>query len=207
MDAQDDTTIQDETVVPLQRAPDAPEARAAIEAFLKAMGASPVHPQLKDTPDRVTSCWMEHLLNGYQESPEALLGDLYPLDQEASSSSGPVVIRDIYLQGMCPHHLLPFMGKAHVAYIPGKFIVGFSKISELVACLSRRLTLQETITQQVTESLMTHLQAQGAGCVIEAQHTCMTLRAAEHHKSQITTSAFMGTMADQPVWQNLLLSR
>lgn len=176
--------------------------RTAVANFLQAQGFSLDQFHISDTPNRVAECWDQHLLNGYNVDPAELLRDQYP-----SSQTGVILVRDIHFHGMCPHHLLPFVGKAHIAYIPNQHIVGFSKISELVECLTRRLTLQETATQEVVRLLTEELQVKGAGCVMEAQHMCMILRDPQHHTSRITTSAYSGVFEEQLVLQNMLMTQ
>jgi GTP cyclohydrolase I len=185
-----------------QNQPNIEQAKQGIAMFLDAMGFDRQHLHLQDTPERVVECWLAHLLEGYETSPSELLQDIYPDEQ-----GGLILLRDIYVHGICPHHLLPFTGKAHIAYLPDQHIIGLSQLNELVACHTRRLILQETATHDIAHSLMTQLQAKGAGCVIEASHMCMTLRDPQHHKCTVTTSAFVGVFQDNPVWQQALLSR
>jgi GTP cyclohydrolase I len=172
----------------------------SIEDFLKASGFVSEHPQLVDTPQRVTETWLEQLLDGYHLDPVEILSEHYP-----SSDDGLVVVRDIDCHGVCPHHLLPFIGQADIAYIPDQAIVGFSKLTALVQCFTHRLTLQETATHQIAQALITYLGAKGAACVIKAQHLCMALRHSHQRKSQIITSSFQGSLRQNVEIQKFLL--
>lgn len=139
--------------------------RAAVETLLSACGLDPIgNPDLTSTPARVARLWETEFLAGYAMDPATILGE--PVTGEVDPDV--VVVGGLRFHSMCPHHLLPYRGVAHVAYIPSGNLVGFGRLAELVDCFTKRLTLQERVTHQIAESLWEHLGARGAGCVIEA---------------------------------------
>jgi GTP cyclohydrolase I len=151
-------------------APDAPGARA-----------------MAGTPARVAAAWSRDLLSGYRQDPATILA---PLAER--SSRGLVAVRDIGFTSVCMHHLLPFEGKAHVAYAPDGRIAGLSRIARLVDCLARRLQLQEHLGSQIAGAIQESLRPLGAACLIEASHACVAARAARKTGSRIVTAAFTG---------------
>jgi GTP cyclohydrolase I len=168
---------------------------AAVEAFLRACGLDPtLVGDLRDTPERVARLWRAEFLAGYAMSPEAILAD--PVVGEADPDV--VVVGGLRFHAMCPHHLLPYRGIAHVAYIPDGKLVGFGRLAELVDCFTKRLTLQERATHQIAEALCANLGAKGAGCVIEAEQLCLALPGEKHDASGVVTSAFVGDMRERP---------
>lgn len=175
--------------------PDEPALAAAIDAFLCACGLDPTtEPDLRQTPDRVVKLWRNEFLAGYRMDPAAILGD--PVLGEADPDV--VVVGGLRFHAMCPHHLLPYRGIAHVAYIPAGKLVGFGRLAELVDCFTKRLTLQERATYQIAEALHGNLGAKGAGCVIEAEQMCLALPGEKHDASGVVTSAFVGEMQQRP---------
>lgn len=142
---------------------------------------------LVDTPARVARAWDEFTA-GYAQDPAAILATQFeePADEL-------VVLRGIQFQSMCEHHLLPFMGRAVVAYLPGPKVVGISKLARLVECYSKRLQIQERITQQVAHAVMDHLDARGAGVVLVARHLCMGCRGVRQLETEMVTSCMLGT--------------
>ena len=148
---------------------------------------------LVKTPQRAAKA-MAVLTAGMYADPEAILrGALF---EEASDEM--VCVRDIELYSLCEHHMLPFFGKAHVAYIPSKHIVGLSKIPRVVDAFARRLQVQERLTEQIRDCIQDTLQARGVAVIIEAQHLCMQMRGVEKQNSVTTTSAFTGVFLDDP---------
>lgn len=139
------------------------------------------------TPHRAAKA-MQFLLKGYDENPDEIIQKAL-FDEEYSEM---VIVKDIELYSLCEHHLLPIFGKAHVAYIPNKKIVGLSKIARVVDVFARRLQVQERLTNQILESLQRNLEPQGVAVVIEAQHMCMMMRGVQKQNSVTTTSAFKG---------------
>lgn len=184
------------------RQPDPVAMEQSVTALLQAAGFSEAHSQLADTPSRVTECWMNNLLDGYNLSPAEILAERFPTPDD-----GMVIVDNIACHGMCPHHLLPFFGTVHVAYIPNNEVVGFSCIGKLVRCLTHRLTLQETATHQIAEALMLHLDAKGAACVMKAQQLCMSLREESQCHSAIVTSSFMGDFKQRTDLQQFLYAK
>jgi len=168
--------------------------RAAFDALLRAAGLDPKRdPDLGETPERVARLWESEFLAGYAMDPAKILGD--PVVGEADPDV--VVVGGLRFHAMCPHHLLPYSGVAHVAYLPQGKLVGFGRLAELVDCFTKRLTLQERATSQIAEALCAHLGARGAGCVMEAEQLCLALPAEKHDQSAVITSAFAGEMRDR----------
>lgn len=159
----------------------------AVREFLCAAGLDPTDPQLVDTPGRVLQAWRDEFLSGYGLNPKTVLAERFP-----DPSNGPVVVSGLHFVSVCPHHLLPYQGVAHIAYLPKGEVVGLSRLSKLLDCLGRRLILQEGLTQAVTESLMDALGTRGAACLIEAQHGCVSLRGARQEHAQAVTVSYRG---------------
>lgn len=177
------------------RAPDDAALAAAVDSFLAACGLDPARdPDLRQTAERVVKLWRAEFLAGYALDPAAILGD--PVIGEADPDV--VVVGGLRFHSMCPHHLLPYRGVAHVAYIPNGKLVGFGRLAELVDCFTKRLTLQERATHQIAEALHAHLGAKGAGCVVEAEQLCLALPGGKHDASGVVTSAFVGEMRLRP---------
>jgi GTP cyclohydrolase I len=169
------------------------KAAKAVEDLLRALGRSPGrHPELMDTPVRTARMWIDDLLDGYQLSPADILAGGSP----SHGHSGMVVVRDIFFHSVCPHHLLPYHGVAHVAYVPGERLVGFSQLNRLVDCLAHRLVLQEEICREVSTALVEHLGAAGAGCVLDAEQLCMIVRGVRKPGSRSITSAYAGSLIE-----------
>jgi GTP cyclohydrolase IA len=179
----------------LKAVPTDAELRAAIDGVLRAAGRDPARdPDLGETARRVSQLWRTEFLAGYEMDPAAILGD--PVLGEADPDV--VVVRGLRFHAMCPHHLLPYRGVAHVAYMPHGKLAGFGRLAELVDCFTKRLTLQERATTQIAEALCAHLGARGGGCVMEAEQLCLALPAEKHDRSAVITSAFAGEMRDRP---------
>jgi GTP cyclohydrolase I len=117
-----------------------------------------------------------------------------------------VIVTDLTFHSMCPHHLMPSRGKAHVAYIPDGRIVGFGRVARLVACYTQRLILQERATHHIANALMTYLPARGAGCVMEAEHLCLAIPGDRHRGSRVLTSAFVGELGEREDLRSRLLA-
>jgi len=164
---------------------------AHIKKLLEALGEDPKREGLLKTPDRVVRAYFE-MTQGYMESPAAILSTTF-----SDTSDEIIIVRDIEFTSLCEHHLLPFVGTATVGYLPSNRIVGLSKIPRLINCLSRRLQVQERLTQQVAQSLMLHLEAVGAGAIFTAHHSCMSCRGIRSN-AQMVTSAMLGTFREIP---------
>lgn len=160
-----------------------------ISGMLAAIGEDPQRDGLKDTPARVAKSWAE-LYGGYRKSPKEILSRVF--EQQFDEM---IIVKDIEFFSMCEHHMLPFFGKAHVAYIPqnGK-VVGLSKIARLVECFARRLQLQERLTAQVGQAIVEHLSPLGVAVIVEAKHTCMMMRGVTKQSSAMVTSYLNGLL-------------
>jgi GTP cyclohydrolase I len=169
--------------------------RAAIEALLRTSGLDPVgDSDLRETPERVARLWQVEFLAGYDMNPEEILAD--PVLGETDPDA--VVVGGLRFHAMCPHHLVPYRGVAHVAYLPHGKLVGFGRLADLVECFTKRLTLQERATHQIADALWRGLGARGAGCVLEAEQLCLALPGERHDRSGVVTSAFVGDMRARP---------
>jgi len=156
---------------------------------------------LKGTPSRVIRSWGE-IYSGYKKDPK----DLLTVFEDVDGYQEMVVVRDIKLFSMCEHHMLPFFGKAHVAYLPDKRVIGISKLARLVDIFARRLQIQERLCEQVTNALMEHLKPKGAACTIEASHMCMQMRGCNKQESVTVTTSLKGCfLEDKTVRQEYLV--
>lgn len=159
--------------------------------IIKAVGEDLSRPGLADTPERAAKAF-EFLTHGYRQSvDEVVNGALFP-----SESSEMVLVQDIELYSLCEHHLLPFIGKCHVAYIPTGQVIGLSKVARIVDVFARRLQIQESLTTQIAETLMSVTSAAGVGVIIEARHMCMMMRGVEKQNSVMKTSSMLGNFRD-----------
>jgi GTP cyclohydrolase I len=159
----------------------------AILQFLKAIGENPEREGLKFTPKRVARMYSE-LLSGYHVEPEAMINDaLFNISYDEM-----VLVRDIEFYSLCEHHILPFMGRVHVAYIPDGKVIGLSKIPRIVDMYARRLQVQERMTRQIADFLRDLLKPQGVAVVVEAVHLCSMMRGVRKHDARMTTSAMHG---------------
>jgi GTP cyclohydrolase I len=159
--------------------------------LLEAIGEDPTREGLLRTPTRAARAF-EFLTNGYRQSLEEVVnGAIF-----ASDASEIVLVKDIELYSMCEHHLLPFIGRAHVAYIPQGKVIGLSKVARLVDVFARRLQIQENLTIQIADALMKTLHPSGVGVVVEAKHLCMMMRGVEKQNSSMKTSCLLGSFKD-----------
>jgi GTP cyclohydrolase IA len=159
--------------------------------LLESIGEDPERQGLLKTPSRAAKAF-DFLTNGYRQSLETLVNDAI-FDSEASEI---VLVKDIELYSMCEHHLLPFIGKAHVAYIPNGKVIGLSKVARIVDMFARRLQIQENLTIQIADALMKTLHPTGVAVVIEAKHLCMMMRGVEKQNSVMKTSCLLGSFKE-----------
>ncbi len=163
------------------------ELKAAYTNILKSLGEDPEREGLLKTPERVARA-MQFMTQGYNMNAAEILESA----KFHESYSEMVIVKDIELYSMCEHHMLPFFGKAHIAYIPNGWITGLSKMAHVVECFARRLQVQERMTHQILDVIQETMQPLGVGVVIEAQHLCMMMRGVQKQNSITTTSAFSG---------------
>ena len=163
-----------------------------VRALLRTIGEDPDREGLVKTPERVARA-LQFLTKGYSEDPAAILNSAL-FSEEYSEM---IVLKDLDFFTLCEHHMLPFFGKAHVAYIPSKKILGLSKLARLFEVFARRLQVQERLTTQVAHSLMDAIDPQGVGVVVEAEHLCMRMRGVEKQNSVVVTSCMLGTFRDR----------
>lgn len=161
--------------------------------ILRLLGEDPEREGLIKTPERVAKA-MSFITKGYSQDPIAILRSAMFKEEYQQM----VLVKDIELFSVCEHHMLPFIGKAHVAYIPNGYITGLSKIARIVECFARRLQVQERLTVQIRDSIQQALNPIGVAVVIEASHTCMQMRGVEKQRSVTTTSAFTGIFLSDP---------
>ena len=169
--------------------------------ILTAIGEDPERPGLKDTPERAARS-MEFLTQGYSMDIDKIVnGALFP-----SENDEIIMVKDIELYSLCEHHLLPFIGKCHVAYLPKGKVIGLSKIARIVDMFSRRLQIQENLTRDIANCLVEQTNAAGAAVIIEAKHMCMMMRGVEKQNSIMTTSCMLGAFRNSPITRNEFLS-
>ena len=166
-----------------------------ITGILRELGEDPEREGLIKTPARVEAM-LRFLTAGYQQDVEEVLNDALFAEEKYDEM---VLVKDIDFYSMCEHHLLPFFGKAHVAYIPDRKILGLSKMARVVEMFSRRLQVQERLTTQIAQALQDALQPRGVGVVLEGTHLCMLMRGVEKQNSKAVTSATLGAFRDCPM--------
>lgn len=157
------------------------------KSVIELLGEDPNREGLVKTPERIAKA-MQYLTQGYQMDAQQILNGA----KFKESYSEMVIVKDIELYSLCEHHLLPFIGKAHIAYIPNGYITGLSKLARVVDCFARRLQVQERLTHQILDAIQEALNPQGVAVVIEAKHLCMMMRGVQKQNSVTTTSAFSG---------------
>jgi GTP cyclohydrolase I len=169
--------------------------------IIESIGENLERPGLVDTPKRAAKAF-EFLTRGYKQSVEEVVNEaLFP-----SQSSEMILVQDVEMYSLCEHHLLPFIGKCHVAYIPTGKVLGLSKVARIVDVFARRLQIQESLTTQIAETIMEVTNAQGVGVIIEAQHMCMMMRGVEKQNSVMKTSAMLGTFRSEQKTRDEFLS-
>ena len=169
--------------------------------LLEAVGENPEREGLLRTPTRAAKA-LEFLTNGYRQDLDAIVnGAIF-----SSDASEIILVKDIELYSLCEHHLLPFIGRAHVAYIPNGKVIGLSKVARIVDVFARRLQIQENLTTQIAESLMSCLEPAGVAVVVEAKHLCMMMRGVEKQNSVMKTSCLLGSFKDDARTRSEFLS-
>jgi GTP cyclohydrolase IA len=163
------------------------EIQGSVRKILEAIGENPERDGLKRTPERVARMYSE-LFSGYQADPKAIVNDaVFEVKYDEM-----VIVRDVEFYSLCEHHMLPFMGRVHVAYIPDGKVLGLSKIPRIVDLFARRLQVQERMTRQIADLIRDLLHPQGVAVVVEALHLCMMMRGVQKHNARMTTSAMHG---------------
>jgi GTP cyclohydrolase I len=172
-----------------------------MKEMLVRLGEDPEREGLQDTPSRVHKAY-EFLTRGYRDDPEAMLKKaLFTVTYDEM-----VIVKDVEMFSLCEHHMLPFFGKVHVAYIPNGKVIGLSKIPRLIETFSRRLQIQERLTTQIAETIQRVIQPQGVGVVIEARHLCMMMRGVEKQHSAAVTSSMLGCFREEQETRQEFLS-
>jgi GTP cyclohydrolase I len=173
----------------------------AYASIIQGIGEDLERPGLKDTPQRAAKAF-KHLTQGYEQDVDSVInGALFP-----SQCDEMVIVKDIELFSLCEHHLLPFIGKAHVAYIPQGRVLGLSKVARIVDMFSKRLQIQEDLTHEIAQTLMRITDAEGVGVVIEAKHMCMMMRGVEKQHSVMKSSAMLGSFRNEAAVRHEFLS-
>lgn len=174
---------------------DQEKIKQGTKLILEGIGEDLNREGLLNTPDRVARMYRE-ICSGYEQDPKKILGTVF----EKETYNQMVISRDIELYSLCEHHVVPFFGKCHIAYIPDKKVVGLSKLARLVDVYAKRLQIQERMTEQISIALMEYLQPQGCGVMIEAAHLCTRMRGVEKQNSIMITSSLKGNfLTDQKV--------
>lgn len=172
-----------------------------VRRMLAQLGEDPNREGLRRTPERFEKA-LRYLTSGYRQDPEKILNNaMFSVGYDAM-----VVVKDIEVYSLCEHHLLPFFGKCHVAYLPNKKVVGLSKIARLVNMYARRLQIQERLTNQIATTIQEQLKPQGVGVIIEARHLCMVMRGVEKQNSAAVTSAMLGAFRENKQTRDEFLS-
>src|SRR5574337_2111349 len=167
------------------------ETEELLRELLVRLGEDPERDGLTRTPERMARA-LQYLTRGYQEDPQKVLTDaLFDVSYDEM-----VIVKDIEMFSLCEHHMLPFFGKVHVAYIPNGKVIGLSKLPRLVEIFARRLQVQERLTTQIAETIQNSIEPQGVGVVIEARHLCMMMRGVEKQHSAAVTSSMLGCFRD-----------
>ena len=174
------------------------EAEAAVRTLIAWAGDDPTREGLLDTPRRGTKAYREFFA-GYEEDPKAILSKTF---KEVGGYDDIVMVKDIPFSSHCEHHMVPFFGKAHIAYLPHDGVVGISKLARLVEVFSRRLQVQEVLTAQIIDAINEHLNPRGAAVMLEAEHMCMSIRGVHAHGAQTVTQRFTGVFAEEKAEQD-----
>jgi len=179
---------------------DAVRIKKAVTEILSAVGEDVGREGIKETPVRVAEMYAE-LLSGMREDPKQHLSKVFTEDYDEI-----VLLRDISFYSICEHHLMPFIGSAHVAYLPAGSVLGVSKLARIVDCFARRLQVQERLTDQIADFIMDGLKPRGVAVVLEASHSCMTIRGIKKPGSVMVTSSLRGIFKSDPKRRNEIMS-
>jgi GTP cyclohydrolase I len=179
---------------PRKRSNDSDSLALAVHSFLTALGRDPKQADLRETPERVAQAW-RHFTRGYQSSA----ADVFSEGVFEDSYDGMVLVRDIDFFSVCEHHLVPFFGKCHVAYMPSRRVAGLSKIARLVELHARRLQVQERMTRDIAHDLQAALKPRGVAVRVEARHLCMAMRGVEQKNADVVTAYATGLLKTDPV--------
>ena len=193
--------VREETEIMIPGAPEPGAIAGLVRQIIAQLGEDPNREGLRRTPERFEKA-LRFLTSGYRQDPEKLLnGAMFSVCYDEM-----VVVKDIEVYSLCEHHLLPFFGKCHVAYIPNKKVIGLSKVARLVNMYARRLQIQERLTSQIAQTLEEKLSPQGVGVIIEARHLCMVMRGVEKQHSAAMTSAMLGVFRENKQTRDEFLS-
>ena len=177
--------------------PSREEAEAAVRVLLRWAGDDPTREGLLDTPKRVVKAY-EELFKGYKQDPAEILATVF---EEVEGYDDMVLVKDIPFTSHCEHHMVPFVGKAHIAYFPAEGVVGLSKLARVTDVFARRLQTQETMTAQITDAIDDALKPRGIAVLIEAEHMCMSMRGVQKQGASTITTRFTGVFRDDPAEQ------
>lgn len=164
-----------------------------VRAMLRAIGENPKREGLRDTPKRVVKSWLD-LYAGYKQRPKKILSTVF----EDGACDEMVILKNIEFSSTCEHHMLPFIGKAHVGYLPDGKVVGLSKLARLVDCFAKRLQIQEKMTKEIAGAIALHLAPKGVAVVVEAHHQCMSCRGVRKQSTTMITSEMLGEFRRKP---------
>jgi GTP cyclohydrolase IA len=197
-----DASLKPQIVPPstpdMHRRPSQEEAEAAVRTLIAWAGDNPDREGLVDTPRRVTKAYKE-LYAGYDKDPAEILKRTF---KEVGGYDDIVLVRDIPFNSHCEHHMVPFIGKAHIAYLPHDGVVGLSKLARLVEAFARRLQTQENLTAQIIDAINENLNPRGAAVMLEAEHLCMSMRGVHVHGTTTVTHRFTGVFAEDRLEQD-----
>lgn len=191
-------------------APDVAAMEGAVRAFLSAAGLDATSAELAETPARVAAAWASGFLDGYARTPKEALAKTYPAPK--GSRGELVVVTGLHFHSMCPHHLLPVEGRATLAYVPGKRVVGFGRLGALLDTLAHRLVLQETLAREVAGALARELGSPATACVLEAHQACLRVRGEEQSEAVTHAEAYTGALRKEgalrrELWVRIASSR
>jgi len=180
------------TPEPRATRPTQEQAEAAVRTLIAWAGDDPDREGVLETPNRVARAYGEFFA-GYQQVPEVILSKTF---EDVAGYDEAVTVRDISFESFCEHHMVPFIGKAHISYLPDQRVVGLSKLGRLVDCFARRMQIQEKLTSQIAQAIDSILRPRGVAVVVEAEHQCMTTRGVRKHGSSTVTNCMLGQFRD-----------